>query len=167
VAPETLPRLFGKFDQLDSSTTRRFGGTGLGLAICRELAQLMGGRMGVESELGLGSRFELLIPLERLGDESIPAPAPPVQEEAVSIDLRVLAAEDNAVNQPNIRSSRRTPGPRWNDGVDDAKSAELFQAAAQLWDLGPGIRRDERLFQAAATLEPSRRAAATAVSMAS
>ncbi|MGH6908787.1 MAG: ATP-binding protein [Phenylobacterium sp.] len=133
VAPENLPRLFGKFDQLDSSTTRRFGGTGLGLAICRELAQLMGGRMGVESELGLGSRFELLIPLERIGDESIPAPAPPVQEEAVSMDLRVLAAEDNAVNQLVLKTLLHQLGVDPHV-VEDGKAA-LEAWEAEPWDL--------------------------------
>jgi signal transduction histidine kinase/AmiR/NasT family two-component response regulator len=133
IAPENLSRLFDKFDQLDSSTTRRFGGTGLGLAICRELAQLMDGRMSVESELGLGSRFELRIPLQRLGDESIPAPAPPAQEEAASIDLRVLAAEDNAVNQLVLKTLLHQLGVDPHV-VEDGKAA-LEAWEAQAWDL--------------------------------
>ncbi|MCR5876265.1 ATP-binding protein [Phenylobacterium sp. J426] len=104
IAPEALPKLFSKFDQLDSSTTRRFGGTGLGLAICRELAQLMGGMVTVESELGRGSRFTLRIPLERLGDEQAPTPAPPPTPEPAAMALRILAAEDNAVNQLVLRT---------------------------------------------------------------
>jgi signal transduction histidine kinase/ActR/RegA family two-component response regulator len=102
IAPESLARLFAKFDQLDSSTTRRFGGTGLGLAICRELAQLMAGEISVESELGLGSAFTVHLPLPWVGEEKT-ATAAGVRPQAGAgwsdVPLRVLAAEDNAINQ--------------------------------------------------------------------
>jgi signal transduction histidine kinase/ActR/RegA family two-component response regulator len=99
IPPESLSKLFAKFDQLDSSTTRRFGGTGLGLAICRELAQLMAGEISVASELGLGSTFTLRVPLRYLGEEKAVATVPEALSEQPAIALRVLAAEDNAVNQ--------------------------------------------------------------------
>jgi two-component system sensor histidine kinase/response regulator len=57
IAPETLARLFDRFEQGDNSMTRRFGGTGLGLAITRHLAELMGGEAGASSTPGTGSQF--------------------------------------------------------------------------------------------------------------
>jgi len=105
ISPEILPRLFDKFVQADSSTTRRFGGSGLGLAICRELAVLMDGSIKVQSREGRGSTFTVLLSLPReeaivdvhyIDDDHSPArEAPPAETNR----LRVLAADDNATNQ--------------------------------------------------------------------
>jgi len=96
MAADTTAKVFEKFVQADVSTTRKFGGTGLGLAICRELVELMGGRIWAESTLGEGSCFSFLA---RMPAVEAPAGA---GRDSPAIDpalLRVLAAEDNEVNQ--------------------------------------------------------------------
>jgi signal transduction histidine kinase/FixJ family two-component response regulator len=97
IAAEKLPALFEKFTQADNSATRRFGGTGLGLAICRELTQMMGGSIDVESREGQGSVFIVELPLPR-GQASSDAVAEAVQASREG-NLRLLAAEDNPTNQ--------------------------------------------------------------------
>ncbi len=102
IPADRLQALFGRFDQADASTTRRFGGSGLGLAICRELAEMMEGSIEVESILGFGSIFTVTLPLQRVGDgrSALAMPASPAREDkACALKLRVLAAEDNTVNQ--------------------------------------------------------------------
>jgi len=65
IPPDRMDRLFQSFSQVDGSTTRRFGGTGLGLALSRRLVELMGGKIGVESEPDTGSTFWFVLPIER------------------------------------------------------------------------------------------------------
>jgi signal transduction histidine kinase/ActR/RegA family two-component response regulator len=133
IARENLEKLFAKFDQLDSSTTRRFGGTGLGLAICRELAHLMKGEIAVESELGLGSKFILRVPLERVGDEKPVASMAEARAgspgDGADIALRVLAAEDNAVNQLVLKTLLHQMGV-------DPTVVDNGEEAVKAWEAG-------------------------------
>ncbi|HEX2816938.1 MAG TPA: response regulator, partial [Phenylobacterium sp.] len=97
IAPEKLPALFEKFTQADNSATRRFGGTGLGLAICRELTQMMGGSINVESRESQGSTFTVELPLIR--GEATGALTAEAAPNSGDRNIRLLAAEDNPTNQ--------------------------------------------------------------------
>ena len=108
IAPDRAGRLFEKFEQADTSTTRRFGGTGLGLAICRELATMMGGGVTLKSNPGKGATFTVDLPLPRVRAAGEAGPAAPAQldpcEDLSDTPIRVLAAEDNAVNQAVLKA---------------------------------------------------------------
>jgi len=99
IAPGRVERLFEKFVQADTSTTRRYGGTGLGLAICRQLCGAMGGTISVSSRLGEGSAFIIDLPLRPGGRVSGQVPTAP--NGGV---MRILAAEDNPVNQMVLKA---------------------------------------------------------------
>lgn len=101
MSQEAKGRMFQKFEQADTSTTRKFGGTGLGLSICKLLVELMDGQIGVDSELGRGSTFWFDVPL--------PYGKAPVLEEVYEVKphgvrLKVLVAEDVLTNQIIIES---------------------------------------------------------------
>jgi signal transduction histidine kinase len=64
IAPEDVPKLFQRFQQIEMGATRRAGGTGLGLAITKALVEAHGGRIGVESQPGIGSTFWFTLPIE-------------------------------------------------------------------------------------------------------
>jgi CheY-like chemotaxis protein len=132
IPADRLKDLFQKFEQADTSTTRKFGGTGLGLAICRELAELMGGSISAKSAEGQGSCFIVELPLTRAGadvEERKAKPAPP-RVEAPATALRVLAAEDNAVNQLVIRTLLEQAG------VDPCMVSDGVQAL-EAWEREP------------------------------
>lgn len=102
LAPEQQAKLFDAFTQADESVTRRYGGSGLGLAICRQLVELMGGAIGVDSVPGVGSTFYFtarfdVVPAEAASAAKVPAIRPDLGH------LRVLVAEDNLINQLVIR----------------------------------------------------------------
>lgn len=125
ISSEALEGLFRPFVQADGSTTRRFGGTGLGLAISKQLIELMGGKVSVESSPGEGSvfSFELRLPLVP-GAAQKPAPAIPA-------GCRVLVVDDNGTNRRVLVEQLRAFGAA-ADSAPDASSAlaELRRAQA-------------------------------------
>jgi signal transduction histidine kinase/CheY-like chemotaxis protein len=107
VPEDKIGLLFQKFSQVDGSSTRKHGGTGLGLAISRQLVELMGGSIGVESRMGEGSTFWFEVPLPA---DPRPAVAPVPVEDLRG--LRVLIVDDNEVNRRVLREQTAAWGMR-------------------------------------------------------
>ncbi len=111
VAADAVERIFERFQQADSSVTRKYGGTGLGLVISRQLAQAMGGDLTLVSEVGRGSTFTVTLPISsdpaladrppitRMADFTPPAPAPKPLSPAIRCAGRVLVADDSSHNR--------------------------------------------------------------------
>lgn len=112
IAPDHMEHIFDKFSQADASISRRYGGAGLGLAISRNLVELMGGKITVESQLDQGSAFKVTLSLAVCEAPTAPptvaAPSPtPLQDEQ---PLRILLVEDSVENQEVIKAYlKQTP----------------------------------------------------------
>lgn len=170
IAPELMPRLFGKFVQGEAGATRRFGGAGLGLAICRSLVDLMGGDIIVDSKLGQGSTFLVELPLQR-------AKLDTEGREGMNAELgalRVLVAEDNETNQRVVRTVLNALGvdpvivpdgraavEAWGRGEFDLVLMDIQMPIRD----GVSATRDIRRLEAERGLPPTRIVALTANAM--
>lgn len=128
--------IFGKFNQADSSMTRRFGGTGLGLAITKQLASAMGGEVGFESQENVGSTFWARLPLpEAMPSEiEVPIECPPTKPEPTAAHLsRILLVEDNPINQVLVLRMLERLGCQVDVASDGAEA--VAQVATQCHDL--------------------------------
>jgi len=99
ISPDAQDKIFAPFTQADTSTTRKYGGTGLGLTICRQLAELMGGRIWLESSPGSGSCFYLELPFTTLvNSENDTIKKVTIESMQMDKKLKILIAEDNLLN---------------------------------------------------------------------
>ncbi len=156
IAADRLKVIFDAFRQADSSTNRKYGGTGLGLAISQQLAVLMGGRIRVESQVGIGSTFHITagfriqdesrnaldassahIKKERFnmsGQKSTPLPAHHDPKEKKKLPQpKILLAEDNLINQKLMELLLGKMGCRITVASDGQQAIELLEK--QLFDL--------------------------------
>lgn len=119
IPADRLNAIFQPFEQADASTTRRFGGTGLGLAITQQLTELMGGRIRVDSQVGRGSTFHVVLPL-RIGSGRV-SPSRRTQLGLIP-ELPVLVVDDNAANRTILEELLHA----WElkpEGVADGRAA--------------------------------------------
>jgi signal transduction histidine kinase/DNA-binding NarL/FixJ family response regulator len=143
ISPEVQGRLFQKFSQADTSMTRRYGGTGLGLAICRELTELLGGEVGVTSELDEGATFWMRIRCPIAQADAVRRPdehhhSEPLKSAAGRRRIKILVVEDNEVNQRVVRAMLEQAGHQValaNDGIEAVAAVQRGQFDAVLMDI--------------------------------
>ncbi|GIU67766.1 ATP-binding protein [Candidatus Phycosocius spiralis] len=133
IAPDVQQRLFQRFSQAETSTNRKFGGTGLGLAICKELAEMVGGQIYLDSQVGRGSTFRFEVNLAKGNAPECSSASHFADtselERSDSPQLRVLAAEDNAHNRLVLQMLLGQVGI-------EPVFAENGQVAVDLWNRG-------------------------------
>ena len=125
IEPGKCDRLFEPFRQAEESTTRKYGGTGLGLVIAKQLSELMGGGIGVESQPGVGSTFWFTASYRCSASAQKGAPAgfPP--------DLRILVVDDNATSRGVVCEQVTSWGMRCDEAHSGSRALELLRAGAR------------------------------------
>ncbi len=130
VPPERIAAMFDPFVQGDGSTTRKFGGAGLGLAISRQLAGMMGGQIGVESEPGRGSTFWFTAVFGKPAGQAAgePAPAP------ILASVKALVVDDNCTNRTLVSGLLKCWGARCHQACDSPSALTALRGAAAAGD---------------------------------
>ena len=135
IPADKIALLFNKFSQVDASTTRQYGGTGLGLAISKQLAELMGGKIGVNSELGKGSEFWFTARLvKQVAVEALKQPYIPRAKGSVPLNLftgrkaRILLVEDNITSQRVARGLLKKMGLNADAVANGAEAVKVLES---------------------------------------
>ena len=126
IPEERMEDLFQSFTQVDTSTTREYGGTGLGLSISKQLAEMMGGTIGVESEEGQGSTFWFTVVLDKRTEQ----PRLPGEDPVDFRSKRVLAVDDNETNRRIVAAYFEQWGCRHAVVEDGREALTLLRTAA-------------------------------------
>lgn len=116
-----ISSLFSSFSQVDASTTRKYGGTGLGLAISQKLCELMGGKITVESEVGVGSCFTFFITLQKVSTEEQSDLTNIVVKEEIASEYNILVIDDNNTVADVLAKQLR----KWHFNVDVLDQSQL------------------------------------------
>ncbi len=127
IMPEHQAKLFEPFTQADGSTTRKYGGTGLGLAICKQLVEMMGGRIGVDSKLGAGSVFWLTVRFPVQAEGAQPITTTPVALRG----RRILIVDDHATNRRVLEQSLRGQGVMYESAENGYQALECLRNAVR------------------------------------
>ncbi|MBN1943153.1 MAG: response regulator [Phycisphaerae bacterium] len=142
IPPEAKEKIFHPFEQADGSSTRRIGGTGLGLAITVQLVQLMGGKIWLESEVGVGSTFYFSLPFE-IGEPK-PSEMPTAAVDALQ-GLRVLVVDDNATNRKILEKVTESWGMKPALAPNGPEALGLMKHATRHGEPFPLVLLDVRM----------------------
>ena len=138
IKPESLEAIFDAYNQADKSTHRLYGGTGLGLSVCKSLVELMGGSIRVKSDVGVGTTFEVILPLPTLDHEQyeVSQYATRVEPEPLTqCTGHVLLVEDDNVNAMIAKKALVSCGHTVTHVMDGQKAVEAFADDPKRYDV--------------------------------
>ena len=137
ISPETLPKLFSKFEQADASISRQFGGTGLGLAITKRIVEMMQGSIEVESVLNEGSCFTVHV-LMHIGDAAMIAPSKSdeaTQFNGIFSQYHALLVDDIEINYEIVLAMLEDTGINIDVAQNGQRAVEIFESDPEKYDL--------------------------------